>query len=84
MTLDEIAALPREWLKSSEICEILGWGQYVPNLLAKQGELPFPGVFSGNRLKVPKRPFLAYMGYYTEAAYAAAMQHAEPENMLRS
>ena len=64
MTLEDIAAVPREWLKSSEIAPILGWEQYVANLLAKEGRLPFPYVFSGNRLKIPKRPFLAYMGYY--------------------
>ena len=63
MTLDEIAALPREYLKSAEVAAVLGTAGYVPVLMAKQGMFPFKVPFSGNRPKYPKRPFLEWMGY---------------------
>ena len=36
---------------------------YLLNVKAKSGSLPFPAFFVGNRLKIPRIPFLRYLGY---------------------
>ena len=66
MTLDEIAALPRETLKTAEIAAVMGVEPYTAVLMAKHGDFPFQVPFSGNRPKYPKRPFLRYMGWQEE------------------
>ncbi len=63
MTLDEIAALPVEVLTPAQIAPVLhldqdtirGQARTCPELLG------FPVVVAGNRVKIPKRPFLMFM-----------------------
>lgn len=63
MTLDEIAALPVEVLTPAQIAPVLhldqdtirGQARECPELLG------FPVVVAGNRVKIPKRPFLMFM-----------------------
>jgi hypothetical protein len=63
MTLDEIAALPVEVLTPAQIAPVLhldqdtirGQARTCPELLG------FPVVVAGNRVKIPKRPFLRFM-----------------------
>jgi hypothetical protein len=63
MTLDEIAALPVEVLTPAQIAPVLhldqdtirGQARECPELLG------FPVVVAGNRVKIPKRPFLRFM-----------------------
>lgn len=68
MTLDDIAALPREYLKTSEIAAVLGCELYAPVIMARQHKFPFPVPFVGNRPKYPKRAFLAWMGWKGDQA----------------
>ena len=63
MGLRELSELPREWLTSSEVAAVLGMDSFSVVVAARTGALPFPHLFSGNRLKVFKRPFLEKMGY---------------------
>ncbi len=66
-TLEEIEALPREMLKPADIAGYLGCKPYAINVRAKkhQHPFPFPVVLLGNRVKIPKTPFLKAMGYET-------------------
>lgn len=63
VTLDDLAALPREYLKTSEVADVLGTTLYAPVLMAKEHAFPFAVPFSGNRPKYPKRAFLEWMGW---------------------
>ena len=38
---------------------------YLLNILYKNGQLPFPAMMMGNRLKIMRIPFLRYLGYGT-------------------
>ena len=63
LTLDELAALPVEVLTPAQIAPVLhldqdtirGQARECPELLG------FPVVVAGNRVKIPKRPFLRFM-----------------------
>lgn len=61
MTIEEAKALPREWLKTSEVASLLGMKAYAPVLIARKGGFPFHVLFSGNRPKFPKRAVIAYL-----------------------
>lgn len=43
---------------------------YLFNLMLKQGKLPFPAFNVGARVKIPRIPFLRYLGYDGGAADA--------------
>ena len=63
MTLEQIAALPGEVLTCAQIAPIL---RANPATLHQQAiEMPwllgFPVIVAGNRVKIPKRPFLKFM-----------------------
>ena len=63
LTLDELAALPVEVLTPAQVAPVLcldqdtirGQARSCPELLG------FPVVVAGNRVKIPKRPFLRFM-----------------------
>lgn len=63
MTLDELEALPVEVLTPAQVAPVLcldqdtirGQARECPELLG------FPVVVAGNRVKIPKRPFLMFM-----------------------
>lgn len=63
LTLDELAALPVEVLTPAQVAPVLcldqdtirGQARSRPELLG------FPVVVAGNRVKIPKRPFLRFM-----------------------
>ncbi len=63
MTLEEAAALPREYLKTSEMAALLGTDPYAPVVMARDGAFPFPVPFHGNRPKFPKRKVLEMLGW---------------------
>ena len=67
MTLSEIARMERQFLTPKEVAPILGCDQYWINLMAKSEEgrkkLGFKVVMIGCRVKVPKIPFLRFMGW---------------------
>lgn len=73
-TLDELAALRREYLKTSEVAAMLGVTLYAPVIMARHKQFPFDVPFSGNRPKFPKRKFLEYMGWKPQASGGVSEQ----------
>lgn len=72
MTLRDIEAINREYLIPDEVAKILGTTGYSITIQAREdrkngiSSFPFPVVLIGNRVKIPKRPFLAAMRGGTE------------------
>ena len=50
----------------SEAAKVLQCAPYALNRKAKEGTLPFKGFFIGDRLLIPRIPFLEYLGYTKE------------------
>lgn len=65
MTLDEIRALDRPMLLATEVAPVLGCDpQWVRDTARDNPKsLGFPTVRIGTRTRIPRIPFLAYMGY---------------------
>lgn len=63
-TLAEIEALPTEVLTCAQIAPVLGADPHTLHLQATDRPelLGFPVIVMGSRVKIPKRPFLAFMG----------------------
>ena len=64
-TLKEIAGYDREYLVPAQISEILNVSpQYVREAARKcPGQLGFPVIIIGDRVKIPRIPFLVFMGW---------------------
>lgn len=66
-TLPEAAQLPEEYLVPAQVAALLGCDQYAINLAAEtpkgREKLGFPVIKIGRRVKIPRRPFLRYMGW---------------------
>ena len=62
-TLAEIEALPGEVLTCQQIAPVLGANPATIHLQATDRPelLGFPVIVMGSRVKIPKRPFLAFM-----------------------
>lgn len=69
-TLDDIARLNRDYLVPAQVAPVLGCSQYAINCAARSEEgrkrLGFPTMMIGNRCKIPRIPFLTFMGYKQE------------------
>ena len=50
----------------SEAAKVLQCAPYALNQKAKEDSLPFRAFFVGNRLLIPRIPFLEYLGYERE------------------
>ena len=63
MTLDDVKAIPREYLIPREVAAVLGTDGQSIRVWARQCPegLGFPTVCIGNRVKIPKAGFIAYM-----------------------
>ena len=61
--LDRIEALPKEMLVPTDICKYLGCSAYTINIATRDGinPFPFPIIRIGNRVRIPKGPFLKAM-----------------------
>lgn len=59
--MDEIRAGDRMLLRPQDVAEVLGCHRYVVNIMAKNETLPFPYFMSGNRVKIPRDGFVAWM-----------------------
>jgi len=62
----EIAALVKSekpLISSAEAARALHVTPYIFNIQLKQGMLPFPALKVGSRVKIPRIPFLRYIGY---------------------
>lgn len=72
MTLEQLAAIPREYLIPSEVAQVLGVNANSISVMVREDKrtgrssFPFPTIRIGTRTKIPKRPFLAAMGYREE------------------
>lgn len=68
-TLEEIEALECEILTCAQIAPLLGACPQTLRLQATQRPelLGFPVIVAGNRVKIPKRPFIKFMKGETEA-----------------
>ena len=61
MTLTEMRQSDVPCLRPADVAEVLGCHPYAISLRAKNGTLPFPFFRSGNRTKIPRTAFLAWM-----------------------
>lgn len=64
MTLSEIRSSSKAFLSTRDVAEVMGSDPYTIRLTAIQRPelLGFPFTFSGNRMKIPRIPFLRWMG----------------------
>lgn len=71
-TLEQLAAIPREYLIPTDVAPLLGVDAYSISVMVREDKrtgrssFPFPTIRIGTRTKIPKRPFLAAMGYREE------------------
>lgn len=64
MTLEEMKASDKLFLTPAEVAPVLGSDPHTVRCTARQRPelLGFPFTFSGNRMKIPRLPFLRWMG----------------------
>ena len=64
MTLEEIKNSDKLFLAPGDICGVLGTDPHTIRVTAKQRPdlLGFHFTFTGNRMKVPRIPFLRFLG----------------------
>jgi len=65
MTLDEVLASNQVYLKPADIALILRCDPQCIRIQAQRNpeKLGFPAVVIGSRVRIPRIPFLIYMGY---------------------
>ena len=63
-TLEDIAACSKSFLTPDDVCSVLGANPHTLRVTARQKPelIGFPFTFSGNRMKIPRIPFLRFMG----------------------
>ena len=64
MTINEIKLSTKEILTPADIAEVLGCDPQSIRVRARQRPelLGFPVIVLGSRVKIPRRPFLRYLG----------------------
>lgn len=62
MTLEEIRRSDKAFLLPKDIAPVLGSSEQTIRVAARMGLLGFPVTFVGNRTKIPRIPFLKYIG----------------------
>lgn len=62
MTVEDIINSPGEMLSAKQVAGVLESNPDTVRWEAKMGTLPFPCIWTGNRVKFPKRAFLKWMG----------------------
>ena len=62
MTIQDLAAWPKNSVGTKEAAELIGCSRWGLSLAAKQGMLAIPYTFSGNRLHISKTGLLEYLG----------------------
>lgn len=64
MTLDDIKAIDREFLTPAQVAEIMGCDPQDIRVTARERPdmLGFPVYVIGSRTKIPRIPFLKFMG----------------------
>lgn len=66
MTLEEIKAIKDDFLSASTVASVLRMDTGRLIGYAKSGQLPFPVVVTGNRVKIPRIAFLKQYGLIEE------------------
>ena len=66
MTLEQIRTSDKPVLRPQDVAQVMGCHPQVINLLAREDRLPFPYFRSGNRTKIPREAFIAWMTGQTE------------------
>ena len=63
-TLAEIKACEKAFLTPDEVSGVLGSNPHTIRVMARQRPdmLGFPFTFTGNRMKIPRIPFLRFLG----------------------
>ena len=71
MTVKEIQGSDKAFLTPADIAEVLGSDKHTISIVARDNpeKLGFPVTRIGNRTKIPRLRFLAYLGY-TEGVIA--------------
>lgn len=59
LTLEEVEALPRDYLTAQEVAAVMGIS--CPTLYKLREQMPFPILRIGRNYRIPKKPFAAYM-----------------------
>lgn len=62
MTLEEIKKSDKAFLLPKDIAPVIGSNEQTIRVSARLGLLGFPVTFIGNRTKIPRIPFLKYIG----------------------
>lgn len=62
MTLEEIIQSDEVFLLPKDIAPVMGCNPQDIRIAARSGGLGFPVTFIGNRVKIPRIPFLRYIG----------------------
>lgn len=62
MTLSELRTCGQPVVRPQDVASILGMHPQYINLMAKQGELPFRFIRSGNRTKLIRKSVLEFLG----------------------
>lgn len=62
MTLEEIRKSDKVFLLPKDIAPVIGSNEQTIRVAARMGLLGFPVTFVGNRTKIPRIPFLEYIG----------------------
>jgi len=63
MTIEEAMKSKAAFLSPADIAPILGSNPQTIRLQARLGTIGFPVVQTGNRVKIPRLPFLKLLGY---------------------
>lgn len=66
VTMDDIKAMKDDWLTPATVASVLHMNPGRLIWYAKNGQLPFPAVVSGTRVKISRIGFLKAYGYIEE------------------
>jgi hypothetical protein len=61
--INELLNSTEATITPTQAAKVMRCSPYRFNVLYKLGQLPFPAMLSGNRLKILRIPFLKYLGY---------------------
>lgn len=67
MTMNQIKETDRDYLLPGEVAEVLGTSSYAITTQVREDKanginsFPFPTIRIGNRVKIPRKPFIAAM-----------------------
>lgn len=61
--INELLNSTEATITPAQAAKVMRCSPYRFNVLYKLGQLPFPAMLSGNRLKIMRIPFLKYLGY---------------------